>query len=73
MYKRWWHLYKRWKCGLQAGQVFSGMRVRRNGFKSLRARGKLEAVRDWAIGEQPSRSDAKKWALEYIWGTNMTQ
>ena len=30
MYKRWWHLYKRWKCGLQAGQVLIAQHVRRN-------------------------------------------
>ena len=35
-------------------------------FKSLCARGKVEAVRAWAIGEQSSRSDGKIWALEYF-------
>jgi hypothetical protein len=38
MYKRWLHLYTRWKCGVQAGQVLIGAHARRNGFKSLCAR-----------------------------------
>ena len=40
--------------------------MRRNGFKSLCARGKVEALRAWAIGEQSSCSDVKQWALEYF-------
>ena len=30
------------------------------------ARGKVEAVRAWATGEQSSCSDVKQWALEYF-------
>ena len=40
--------------------------MRRNCFKSLCARGKVEAVRAWALGEQSSCSDVKQWALEFF-------
>ena len=59
-------VYNRWKCGLKADQVLTGAHVRRNGFKSLCGRGKVEAVRAWAIGEQSSCSDVKQLALEYF-------
>ena len=66
MYKRWWHVYNRWKCGLKVDQVLIGAHVRRNGFESLRARGQVEGVRARAIGEQSSCSDVKQVALEYF-------
>ena len=44
----------------------SGLHVRKNGFKRLCARGKVEAVRAWAIGEQSSCNDVKQWGLEYF-------
>jgi len=66
VYKRWWHLYIRWKRGLKAEQVLTGVHVRRNGFKILCARGKVEAVRAWALGEQSSCSGVKQRALEYF-------
>ena len=66
MDKRWWILYNRWKCGLKSDQVLTGAHVRRNGFKSLCVRGKVEGVRAWATGEQSSCSEVKQWALEYF-------